>query len=225
MTWVLVIALALVCLALLLFVFKVPAGTREAVGSALLLGIAGYALQGSPALPGAPQDGAEPMSGKAAAALVEARLRVSNSGIPPTDRWVVISDGLARNGRFADAAEVLRGAVEADPKNAEAWLAMANALVAHSDGMLTPAATYAYRRASTADPNAPGPPFFLGLALAQEGRLAEARALWADTVARAPENAPWREMLARQVVALDAMLAAQQGKAVQAPSDTVPPRP
>lgn len=215
MTWVLVIGLALLVLAVLVFVLKVPKGAREAVASALLLGIAGYVTQGSPGLAGTSKDSAEPMSANPAA-MVDARAKVTEKGIPPNNQWVVIADGLARNGRYADAAEVLRGAVEADPKNSEAWLAMANALVGHADNSLTPAALYAYRRAARAAPDEPGPPFFLGLALAQEGRLAEARTLWADLVARSPEDAPWRAPISEQVKRLDAVIAAQNAESPQA---------
>ncbi|WP_404481948.1 tetratricopeptide repeat protein [Novosphingobium sp. BL-52-GroH] len=211
MTWVLVIGLALVVLAVLLFVLKVPRGGREAVASALLLGIAGYVTQGSPGLAGAPKEARETVSGNPAA-LVEARSKVTNSGIPTTNRWVVTSDAFARNGDYASAAEVLRIAVEEDPKSSEAWLAMANALVGHADGMLTPAASYAYRRAIAAEPNAPGPPFFLGLAFAEEGRLAEARALWAGVVERAPADAAYRAPLAGQIERLDAVIAAQKAE-------------
>lgn len=214
MTWVLVIGLALVVLAVLVFVLKVPKGAREAVASALLLGIAGYVTQGSPGLAGTSKDSAEPMSANPAA-MVDARAKVTEKGIPPNNQWVVIADGLARNGRYADAAEVLRGAVEADPKNSEAWLAMANALVGHADNSLTPAALYAYRRAVRAAPDEPGPPFFLGLALAQEGRLAEARTLWADLVARSPADAPWRTPISEQVKRIDAVIAAQNAESPQ----------
>ena len=211
MTWVLVIALAVAAFALIAFVFKAPRGTLEAVGAALILGIAGYVTQGSPAQPGSPTRGAEPVSADPAA-LVDARSRVSDREVPPSNQWVVIADGLARNGRFADAAQVLRGAVRSDPRDSEAWLAMANALMAHADGMLTPASLYAYRRAATADPDNPGPPFFLGLAMAQSGRFAEARTLWAGLLAGSPEDAPWRPLLAQQLEKLDAMLAGEEAR-------------
>lgn len=217
MTWVLIAGLALLAFMLIVFVLKAPRGTREAVAAALLLGIAGYVMQGRPGLPGTSKESAEPVSADPAA-LVEARLKVTNKNIPPNNRWVVIADGLARNGQYADAAEVLRGAVEKDPKNSEAWLAMGNALMAHSQGMLTPAALYSYRRAAKADPDNPGPPFFLGMALLQAGRVAEARSLWADLLARAPENAPWRLPLALQLRRLDALLSGQTGALPGPPS-------
>ena len=208
MTWVLVALLAVVAFAVIAFVLKAPRNGREAIAAALVLGIAGYALQASPGLPGAPKPAAEEIS-KSASAMVEARGKVSDSSIPTSDRWFVIADGLARNGRYADAAEILRGSVEANPGNPEGWLAMGNALVAHADGMLTPAALYAFRRAARADPAAPGPPFFLGLAFAQSGRYAEARQLWAGLLARTPADAPWRGPLADQLKRLDAFIGAQ----------------
>jgi cytochrome c-type biogenesis protein CcmH len=215
-TWILVIGLALVVLALLLFVFKVPRGAREAVASALLLGIAGYVTQGSPSLAGAPTQARESVSADAAA-MVEARGKVTNSGIPTLNHWVVTADAFARNGNYADAAEVLRIAVDEDPKSAEAWLAMANALVGHADNTLTPGALYAYRRAIAADPKAPGPRFFLGLAYAQEGRFADARKLWAGVLEQAPDDAPWRAPLAGQLQRLDALIAAQKGESAPVP--------
>lgn len=213
MTWVLVAFLALAAFVVSVALFKVPRGGREAIAAALVLGIAGYASQASPGMSGAPKAPVEQVSSDVAA-MVDARGKVSDSGIPPGNRWVVIADGLARNGRYAAAAQVLRGAVEADPDNSEAWLAMANALVAHSDGMLTPAALYAYRHAVRADPDAPGPPFFLGLAYAQSGRFADAREVWAELLERGPEDAPWRAPLAEQIEKLDAVL----GR----PADSVP---
>ncbi|MCB2064170.1 MAG: tetratricopeptide repeat protein, partial [Novosphingobium sp.] len=108
---------------------------------------------------------------------------------------------------------VLLGAVDDDPKNAQAWLALGNALVAHADGLLTPAALHAYSNAERAAPESPGPPYFLGLALAQSGRFAEARELWADLLERTPDDAPWREMLTERLARLDLLIAMQASKA------------
>jgi cytochrome c-type biogenesis protein CcmH len=210
MIWVFVVLMALAVFALVTFVFKAPRGGWEAIAAALVLGIAGYGLQASPDLSGQPKAASEQMSHDASA-IVDVRGKVSDRTIPPNDRWVVIADGLARNGRYGDAAQVLRGAVKANPGNSEAWLAMGNALMAHAEGLPTPAALYAYRRAAKADPEAPGPPFFLGLAFAQSGRFAEARRLWADLLGRAPPDAPWRGVLEDQLRKLDAFIGSQGG--------------
>lgn len=221
MTWLLVLGVAIAAFAAFLVVFKVPKGAREAVGAALVLGVAGYAAQGVPSQPGSP---AMPMADNASqmgSFYVEERAKYSNTGIPPTDRWVVIADALARHGEFADAAEILRGTIGDDSKNADSWVAMGNALVGHAEGMLTPPALYAYRKADEADPKAPGPPFFLGLALAQSGRLGEAREIWADLLETAPQDAAWRGQLIQQLARLDALIAATGG----ANPDTRDPRP
>jgi hypothetical protein len=66
------------------------------------------------------------------------------------NRWLIIADALARHGSFGDAAQVLQGAVENQPDNAEAWLALGDALYGHADGRLVPAAQLAYYRADQA---------------------------------------------------------------------------
>lgn len=209
MTWALVILTALAAF-LLAVLLKAPRRGWEAIGAALLVGIAGYAFQASPGQPGSPKEAAE-QAAKSGAAMVQARQQLaqaqaSGQGL---NRWMVIGDALARNGQYGEAAGVILGAVEQDPKNGEAWLAMANALVGHAEGNLTPAAFYAYGRAAQADPASPGPPFFLGLALAQSGKLAEARGLWAELLQRSPQDAPWRGDLAERLKRLDAFIAMQ----------------
>ncbi|MET1754766.1 tetratricopeptide repeat protein [Novosphingobium sp. RD2P27] len=209
MSWTAAILLAIGAFALAAFVLRAPRRGWEAIGAALLLGIAGYALQASPGVPAAPKAPRERVGGNADA-WVEARSQVTKSGIPPSDRWVIIADALARNGQFASAAEILRGATSADPKNGEAWLAMANALVSHADGTLTPASLYAYRRAAAAAPEHPGPPYFLGLAMAQSGRLEEAGTLWRRLLEQTPPDAPWLADLQGKIEQLDAIVAAQR---------------
>lgn len=210
MTWVLAIGLALAAFLAAAFLLRAPRSGWEAIGAALLLGVAGYGLQGSPGLPAAPGRPVE-NSDADAAALVQARQQLGGQAVLPGNQWIVIADALARHGQYAEAAGVLQGAVEQEPRNAEAWLALANALVGHSDGMLTPAALYAYRHAAEASPEHPGPPFFLGLALAQSGRLMEARRIWSELLDGSPPEAPWRADLEQRLGQLDAFIARQGG--------------
>lgn len=210
MTWVLAGLLALAAFLAMAFVLKAPRAGWEAIGAALIVGIAGYALQANPAMPGAPKDAPESVSGDPAA-LVKARQSLDGKPGLPGDKWLVVGDALARNGHYADAAGVLLGAVRQDSGNADAWLALANALVAHAEGTLSPAALFAFQRGMTAAPEHPGPPFFLGLAMAQSGRFAEARGLWADLLARSPADAPWRSDLEDKLRRLDGLIAQQEG--------------
>lgn len=208
MGWIIALGLAVAAFALLVLAFKAPRGGWEAIGAALLLGIAGFAWQARPAQPGAPKL-AQEAKPKDAAALVAARQELAKQSGQMPNSWMVIADAFARNGHFGDAAGVVLGAVEKDPNNADAWLALANNLVGHAEGNLTPAAQYAYTRAQQADPEHPGPAFFLGLALAGSGKLDEGRAMWAALLARAPKDAPWRADLEQRLARLDAFIAAQ----------------
>jgi cytochrome c-type biogenesis protein CcmH len=222
MTWIVALVLAAAAFVLAAFVLRAPRKGWEAIGAALLLGLAGYVLQAGPGVPAAPKQAQESMTGDPDA-MIKARSLVTKSGIPPTDRWVIVADALARNGQYAVAADMLRNATDADPKNAEAWLAMANALVAHADNQLTPAALYAYRQAALAAPDHPGPPYFLGLALAGSGRFTEARALWSRLLAATPGGAPWHDDLQGKLQRLDLIIA--QGRARSGPQRSAPSPP
>lgn len=216
MTWVMVFGLAAVVLGATIVLFKVPRGGWEAIAAALLVGIAGFASQASPALPGAPKEPAQQPQASGEA-LVDARKALSQQNVPAASQWTVVADAFSRRGQFAEAAGVVRGAIAKDPGNADAWLALANNLVAHAEGNLSPAALYAYRRAALADPQHPGPPFFMGLALAQNGRLEEGRKVWADLLASSPKGAPWRADLERRLAELDAFIARQNAAAQPGP--------
>ena len=211
MNWVLAIGLALAAFAVMAMVLKAPRQGWEAIGAALLLGIAGYGLQASPGLVGQPKEPSRQSSGDVSA-IVKARIALSGGEGLPRNQLVLLADGYARNGQYAAAAEALLAATADDPKNGEAWLALGNALVSHADGLLTPASLHAFQMAADAEPEHPGPPFFLGLALAQSGRFGEARALWSELLERTPKDAPWRENLEMQLGRLDQLIAQQQGQ-------------
>jgi cytochrome c-type biogenesis protein CcmH len=207
--WTMAGGLALTAFLVTAFVLKAPRRGWEAIGAALLLGIAGYALQAHPDQPGSPK--AAQAAFADGSAIVEAQQVLAERAVGSGNPAMVVADAFTRRGRFGDAAGVLRGAVARNPNDGEAWLAEANALVSHAEGNLSPAALFAYRRATAAAPDHPGPPFFLGLALAQNGQLSEARAQWAALLARTPANAPWRSDLVQRLAALDAFIAEQNG--------------
>lgn len=209
MSWVMVLLLAIACFAVAALFLKLPKAGYAMFGAALMLGLAGYALQGSPGQDGSPT---APTSSAPAPGgpIVDARRALFDPTFQPAP-FVMMSDGYARRGQYQQAAELLRGAVEQNPNDTEAWLALGNALVEHSSGQLTPAALYAYSRAEATAPGHPGPSYFLGVSLIRSGRPGEARALWAEALAAAPEDAPWRESLENRLGQLDAMLASAGG--------------
>ncbi len=204
MTWILAIGLALAALAFASLVLRAPQGGWLAIGAALAAGLAGYAFQGNPGLAGAPKAPAI-RDAENGAALIEARKRFFPGGQQGRN-YMIIADAFTRQGQFGNAVGVLRAAVSEDPDDAEAWLAMANALVAHAQGTLPPAAGLAYRRAQAAAPENAGPAFFLGAVLLGEGRLEETRELWSAALAGSPPDAPWREDLSLRVKGLEELI-------------------
>ena len=219
MTWVLIVLVVLAVFAALVWLLKLPRNGWEWTGAALLLGLAGYALQGSPGQPGSPKPPVE-NPGTADAALIAQR-QAMGSAFGSGQSWLIVADGLSRQGQFGAAAQVLRTAVRQSPKDADLWVALGNALVSHGNGFISPAAQFAFQRAATISPTHPGPPFFMGLALAQSGRLAEARAIWARLLEQAPKEASYRGDLESRLARLDAMIGAQAGTAT--PPVAVPP--
>lgn len=206
MSWIPVLLLAAAAFLAAVFALKLPRGGYTLLGAALLFGLAGYALQGSP--------GASAVPGKApgqdagtSALMVEARREFFDPDVLPS-RHLLTSDAFARRGKPEQAAGFARSAIAENPHDAEAWTALGNALVDHADGRLTPAALHAYGQAQRAAPDSPAPGFFLGFALLRAGQPAQARALWAELVAKAPADAPWRSVMAERLARLDAVLAA-----------------
>jgi cytochrome c-type biogenesis protein CcmH len=207
MTWIVILVLAAGVFFALVKLLRLPRAGWELVGAALLVGIAGYALQGHPTEPGAPKPPVE-TSATANEALITQR-QTMGAAFGKGQSWLIIADGMSRQGQYGSAAQVLRTALKQSPRDADLWLALGNALVGHSDGFISPAAQFAFQRAADISPQHPGPPFFMGLALAQSGRLAEARTIWAELAARAPAGAPWKLDLDARLARLDAMLAQQ----------------
>ena len=221
MGWAIAAGLALAIFAALVFVLKLPRGGREFAAAAILLGLAGYALQGSPGEPGSPTAPRE-TEASGHEALLETRKAMDNQ-FGEGRSALITADALARRGQFATAAGVLRVALRDKPRDPDLWLALGNALVAHSGGIITPPALFAFQRAADIAPDHPGPPFFIGLALAQSGQFEDARAIWQDLMDRPGDpDAPWRGDLASRIARLDSMIAMQNAQAVQAAGKSGP---
>ena len=210
MIWVLLLGIAAVVFAVLAFVLKIPRPAWELTAATLLFGLAGYAIQGHPGLASAPRAPVENQQTADAAIIRQRQAMGSNFGRGQS--WLVMADALTRQGQFRAAADLLDAAIKKNPDDADLWVALGNALTGHSEGAITPAARFAFVRAATIDPNHPGPPFFLGMALAQSGHLVEARAMWTDLLQRSPGDAPFRRDLVARLARLDQLIAMSEGK-------------
>ncbi|MCP1470247.1 cytochrome c-type biogenesis protein CcmH/NrfG [Sphingobium sp. OAS761] len=208
--WFIAFVLAGATFLALLLLARLPRAAREITAAALLLGLAGYAWQGNPALPGAPRKIADARGDPFDEKLAEQRRGLAER-YGPAAQWLMLSDGLGWQGKTKESANVLLSGLRQQPDDANLWLGLGNALVAHGEGVLSPAAEFSFRRALALDPEGPAPRYFYGLALARAGQLQGARALWAPLAAGAPAGSAVKAELEANIARIDAMLAAQGG--------------
>ena len=180
-----------------LWLLKVRGGLLTAAIAAFTFGAAGYALQGSPGLDGAP---AAAGAQRSPVPLTEAR-HAFFGNFSSEESWLRLSEGLARAGNSEDAVGILQNAVNRYPGSVQLWIGLGNALVDHAHG-LTPPAELAYRRAAELAPGHPAAPFFYGLARARSGDRAGAIEIWKSILATAPPRAGWRPIVELGVATL-----------------------
>ena len=168
--------------------------------AALMIGAAGYALAGPPALGGSPRlaaDRGPPVP------LTRARKALLGQ-FDAADTWITISEGYAARGRTADAVGVMNSAIRARPTDFALWVGLGNALVRprpHADARARGSLSCAPPSSPRATPRRL---FFLGLAEARSGQPEQALARWRSILANAPADATWRPLVEDAVLALSA---------------------
>ena len=212
-----IIALGVIVWSALLLAGRMPARARLPLATAIVLGLTGYIITGRPGMIGAPVERSLPDD--FGQELVDPRQGMSDR-FGEAAQWLGMSDGLMRMGRSESAARLLEQGLRRYPRNVDLWVAYGNALVAHSGGLMTPAANMAFARAGAIDPAHPAPSFFLGLALAQNGDLEGARTAWQQLLDRSPPDAPWRDDLTQRLSQLPPAVQ----RAANSPETAEPPR-
>lgn len=206
MGWVALAGIGLAVLAALL-ALGLPRRLWSFAGAALMLGAAGYALQASPGLPGAPVE-----SGKKAQPD-DPMLRDLRSALfgrfTYIDSYFFASDALMRGGDPGKAAKLMLGGVRSSPQDAALWTWLGVTLAEADGRTMSPAAGLAFRRAVALAPEHPGPRFFYGLAHVRAGQFATARMYWADALKLTPAKAAYRDDIAMRLALLDRLLELQ----------------
>lgn len=214
MIWLLVTGAAILTAALMIFAAKIPAASRPLVGAAVMLGMAGYALQGHANLPGKPVVTVKEVEGLGEE--ITDRQQGMQDRFGPATMWISMSDGFMRTGKTEYAARALERGLEKYPDDVDLWVGLGNALVAHGGGMMSPASALAFDQAVRRQPDHPAPPFFAGLAMAQSGDFAGAERIWVNLLERTPEGAPWEADLKTRLEQLRAAM----GKTANPLADT-----
>ena len=220
MSWIMVIALAIAAFGVAVVVFRLPPVTWASLGAALVFGLAGYTMQASPDLAGAPASQSR-TAYQDEWQLLDARRLLVGEEARSRSPALVTADAFAQRGQFTDAAGFLRNAVSQNPNDFEAWLALGNVLTEQADGALTQASVFAYREASVLAPTNPAPSYFLGLSLIRQGRMMEARQVWRGALdGMGEDDSPARAFMAERVERLESMLG--QAGALPPPETAAP---
>jgi tetratricopeptide (TPR) repeat protein len=190
--------------AALLVVLRVPRLLWPLAGAALMLGAAGYAWQGRPAL-----GGESAVANRIKLPPDPTYIQLRGTFFGRFGREAVyfgISDRQLADGDVQFAAGVVTGGLQFAPDNIALWTELGNITALHDRGLVSPAALFAFKRAMSLAPEHPGPPFFLGLAYIRAGKFTEARPWWARALRLTPSDASYRSEIADRLVLLDQAL-------------------
>jgi hypothetical protein len=209
MGWI-VLALMGATAAALFAWLRMPRMVWPLAGSALMLGAAGYAWQGSPEQP----------SHFVAAGAVKLPVDPRYKALRDTffgrfggeSIYFGVSDAALSSGSTQVAVRILTGGVDYSPKSTALWTELGNAIALHDEGNVSPAALLAYRQAMLVSPTHPGPPFFLALSYVRAGDLVKARRWLAYALSLTPKDASYRDEIALRLIALDRIMKLQPAR-------------
>jgi cytochrome c-type biogenesis protein CcmH len=152
-----------------------------------------YLTIGSPLMPGQPLAERQQVAneGRPIESLV-AQVEEHVARNPDDGRgWEVLAPVYMRLGRFDDAVRAWRNAIRLSGSNASREADFGEALIGAANGLVTAEAKAAFERAAALDAGDAKSRFYIGLAAEQDGRRAEAEAIWRKLLAGSPPGAPW----------------------------------
>jgi cytochrome c-type biogenesis protein CcmH len=153
-----------------------------------------YSQLGSPDLPSQPLR--ERLARNPADSSVDelvARAEAHLAANPSDGRgWDVLAPIYLRLQRFPDAVSAYRNAIRLAGDSAARRAGLGEAIASAAGGIVSADAQDAFEAALKFEPANAKASFFLAMALAQEGRAAEAVAAWQAMLGRLPPDSPWR---------------------------------
>lgn len=206
--WLPVLVIAAMVIAGVLLFVPVRKQVWPAIAAAVVLGLAGYAWQGSPEQAASP---AQPITAKlkAADALLQMRADM-DTGYGIGKQWLITADSYARSGKYDYSAAFIQAGLRQYPKNGDLWAGLGVVLLLAGDGQMSPPAKMAFANARKFGPRNPAPDYFEGLVELFEGRPAKTVEIWQSLVDNAPDDAIWRPKLESQLGGLKTMLQSVQ---------------
>jgi cytochrome c-type biogenesis protein CcmH len=173
-------------------------------------GVALYAQAGHPGMTDAPlaSRGAEQEAARQVAAYKAMldKLATELAAAPAnTEGWVTLAEGYGRLGAFGEAGAAFAQAHSLRSDDAALALSHAEMLMRAANDRITPDADAMLDAALEIDPTHHKARLLKGLAHAQAGRPADAKALWRPLLDDLPAASPWRPALEENLARLDAM--------------------
>lgn len=120
----------------------------------------------------------------------------------PKDKqgWSLLGRTNWELGRFPQAAEAYRRAIELGDPGSGLMMAYAEALVFAAEGMVTPVAVQVLTDLRLKEPGHAGARYYLGLKLLQDDNPQAAYRAWLDLARDTPAGAPWIEPLKQRLL-------------------------
>jgi cytochrome c-type biogenesis protein CcmH len=118
--------------------------------------------------------------------------------------WEILAPLYRGTERYADAAKAYDNILRLKGPDAGLYGDYGETLVLANQGLVPKEATQAFAEALKRDPKSPKARFYVGLALKQDGKTAEALALWQGLLADTKPEDSWRDALEGQIASLSA---------------------
>jgi cytochrome c-type biogenesis protein CcmH len=201
--WLLLILIA-IATGVILWLAGFPRRLISFALAAVLLGAAGYAMQGAPGLPAKPVS-PELQRGTVDPVLVELRQKMFGR-ITQQNTYFVASDAMIRRGKPDRAVQVMLSAVRETPNDGSLWTWLGVVMAQHDGNRLSPPAQLAFDQALALWPDHPGPRFYLGVAHLRAGDPIAARRWWAEALELTPEESGYRDEIAERLALLERLL-------------------
>lgn len=116
--------------------------------------------------------------------------------------WEVLAPLYRKSERYADAARAYSNILRLSAPRSELYADYGEMLVLANNGLVPGEATQAFAEALKLDPKLPKARFYAGLALKENGKTAEALALWQALLADTGPTDSWRSVLEAQIASL-----------------------
>lgn len=163
-----------------------------------------YVTIGAPGLPGAPveqrrADALVNPEDTDFGVLIEDLADRLRQNPEKTEGWALLARSYRQINRLEDAATAYRRALSTGSKDIDVYTEFGDTLTAMNGGTVPPEAANIFREVLRTDRDEPRARFYLGLAAAQAGNVANAIAIWRDLTASAESNAPWLAMVRGQI--------------------------